>query len=110
VLLVRNAGRLVSREELRCALWGETAVEWGTGLHQVIRQVRVALDDRARSYVQTVPRRGYRFAAEVEPLATSTPGRVEGGRARDVRLYAAGIATPIALLLLLVIACALLAG
>lgn len=67
-LLVRRRGRLVSRAELRRELWGEAILEWEPGLHQVIRQLRRALGDDARepAYVETVPRRGYRFKARIE--------------------------------------------
>ncbi len=76
LLLVEHPGRLVPRQELRRVLWGNTAVEWETGVHQVISQVRRALrdDPRAPVFVETIPRRGYRFNAEVIPESASTPG------------------------------------
>src|SRR5262245_29669935 len=68
-LLVDGAGRVVTREEIRAALWtGETFVDFDQGVNFAIKQVREALDDGAdRSlYIQTVPKRGYRFVAPVE--------------------------------------------
>ena len=67
-LLVERAGELVPREELKRALWGdETYVDFERGLNFCVNQVRAALGDAAESpqFIQTVPRRGYRFIAEV---------------------------------------------
>ncbi len=66
-LLVRRAGSLVRREELYEHLWSSTVVELDQGLNSVVRQIRAALDDDASSpsYIQTVPRKGYRFIGEV---------------------------------------------
>jgi DNA-binding winged helix-turn-helix (wHTH) protein len=68
-LLARRAGELVTREELRRELWGDGSfVDFEQGLGFCVRQVRSALGDSARSplYIETLPRRGYRFAAPVE--------------------------------------------
>jgi DNA-binding winged helix-turn-helix (wHTH) protein len=68
-LLASNAGRLLSREEIRAALWaGDTHVDFDQAMNFAIRQVREALNDAAETplYVQTVPKRGYRFIAPVE--------------------------------------------
>jgi DNA-binding winged helix-turn-helix (wHTH) protein len=67
-LLVEHAGELVSREELKKALWGEeTYVDFERGLNFCINQARAALGDAAESpqFIQTIPRRGYRFIAPV---------------------------------------------
>jgi DNA-binding winged helix-turn-helix (wHTH) protein/Tol biopolymer transport system component len=66
--LIRNSGRIVTREELQAHLWGEdTFVDFESGLNFCIRQIRTALHDNATApvYVQTVPRVGYRFIAPV---------------------------------------------
>ena len=66
--LVSQRGRLVTREEIRTALWkDETFVDFEQGVNFTIKQVREALGDRAESpiYIQTVPKRGYRFLAPV---------------------------------------------
>jgi DNA-binding winged helix-turn-helix (wHTH) protein len=73
-LLARRAGEVVSREEIQRHLWGEeTFVEFEQGLNFSIRKIRVALEDSSSSpvYLETVPRRGYRFLApvRVEPMA-----------------------------------------
>lgn len=78
VLLALRPGELVTREELQRELWGgDTFVDFGQGLGFCVRQVRCALGDDARApvYLQTLPRRGYRFLAPVEHLAEPAPPR-----------------------------------
>lgn len=73
-LLVNEAGRVVTRDEIRAALWsGDTFVDFDQGVNFAIKQVREALDDDSERslYIQTVPKRGYRFVAPVEIV---TPG------------------------------------
>jgi TolB-like protein/DNA-binding winged helix-turn-helix (wHTH) protein/Flp pilus assembly protein TadD len=68
VLLLERAGELVPREDLKKALWGEEIyVDFERGLNFCINQARAALGDSAESpqFIQTVPRRGYRFIAAV---------------------------------------------
>jgi DNA-binding winged helix-turn-helix (wHTH) protein len=67
-LLVSQPGRLITREEIQSALWkDDTFVDFEQGVNFAVKQVREALGDRAESsvYIQTVPRRGYRFVAPV---------------------------------------------
>ena len=76
--LVRHAGRLVSREELRRAVWDDdTHVDFERGVNYCVRQIRIALDDEVRvpRFVQTVPRQGYRFIAPVSAVQPSTEPR-----------------------------------
>ena len=68
-LLTNRPGLLVTREEIQAALWaGDTFVDFDQGVNFAIKQVRDALGDSAEDslYVQTVPKRGYRFLAPVE--------------------------------------------
>src|SRR4051812_18572251 len=87
-LLVGEAGRVVTREEIRAALWkGDTFVDFEQGVNFAVKQVREALDDEAERslYIQTVPRRGYRFVAPVDAVGgvqASPPGT-------DLRLHKA---------------------
>jgi DNA-binding winged helix-turn-helix (wHTH) protein len=78
--LASRAGTLVTREELRAAVWPEgTHVEFDQGLNYCIRQVRAALDDDARrpEFIETVARRGYRFIAPLaEARASSSRRRI----------------------------------
>jgi len=65
-LLVSRAGQLVTREEIQSQLWDkDTFVDFEQGLNVCIRQIRTALNDTpsAPRFVETVPRRGYRFIA-----------------------------------------------
>jgi DNA-binding winged helix-turn-helix (wHTH) protein len=67
-LLMSRPGGLVIRAEAIHALWGDqTSVNFQEGLDYTLRQIRLALGDRARParYVETIPRRGYRFIAPV---------------------------------------------
>ncbi len=69
VLLVERRGELVTREELRSQLWpGDTFGDFDHGLNNAVNRLREALGDSAASprYIQTAPRRGYRFIADVE--------------------------------------------
>src|SRR5580700_10821495 len=71
-LLASRAGQVVTREEIQEKIWGdETYVDFEHGLNQCIKQIRTALNDNADNplYVETLPRRGYRFLA---PVVTKT--------------------------------------
>ena len=67
--LLERPGDLVTREQLRQRLWPNgTFVDFEHGLNAVINRLRETLGDSAESprFIQTVPRRGYRFIAPVE--------------------------------------------
>src|SRR5437868_6499211 len=75
-LLAGQAGRLVTREEIRLTLCErDTFVDFEQGVNFSIKQVREALgEDADRSvYIQTVPRRGYKFIAPVEVVTSGRP-------------------------------------
>jgi TolB-like protein/DNA-binding winged helix-turn-helix (wHTH) protein len=75
-LLLDRPGDLVTREELRRALWpDEIALEFDQGLNNAIKKLRRALDDSAEEprFIETLSRRGYRFLAPVQVV--QTPGR-----------------------------------
>jgi TolB-like protein/DNA-binding winged helix-turn-helix (wHTH) protein/tetratricopeptide (TPR) repeat protein len=66
--LLERPGELVSREELRQALWSDdTFVDFETGLSSAVRKLRDALGDSAENarFIETLPKRGYRFIAPV---------------------------------------------
>ncbi len=74
--LLAAAGEVVSREEMRQAIWGaETHVDYDRGLAYCIGQVRVALGDSAEQprFVQTLPKRGFRFLAPVRAAGPAAP-------------------------------------
>ncbi len=72
LVLVENGGRLLEKEALMRTVWRDTAVE-ENNLSQVVYLLRKALrdgEDGAR-YIETVPKRGYRFVAEVREFETA---------------------------------------
>jgi len=83
---VRRPGELVTREDLRAVLWpGDTFVDFDTGLNVVVNKLRQALGDSATSprFVETLPRRGYRFLAPVTPVAAAEPPAAEATTPRE---------------------------
>jgi TolB-like protein/Tfp pilus assembly protein PilF len=67
--LLNHRGALVTREQIRLAIWGQdTFVDFEQGLNFCIRQIRLALHDHVEHplYIETLPRLGYRFVAQVE--------------------------------------------
>ncbi len=71
-LLIARAGELVTREEIRREVWSAgTFVDFDQGVNFGIRQIRTALHDNASRpcYLETLPRRGYRFIAPVQYVA-----------------------------------------
>src|SRR5262249_29556348 len=67
--LTARPGVLVTRAELTLALWGtETFVDAAAGLNTAVAKLREALDDDAEEpkFIETVPKRGYRFVGHVE--------------------------------------------
>ena len=68
-LLLRNPGRLVTREQIRQHLWPDgTVVEFDHSVNAAVKRLREALHDDAENpiFIETIPRRGYRFIAAVE--------------------------------------------
>jgi Tol biopolymer transport system component/DNA-binding winged helix-turn-helix (wHTH) protein len=68
ILLLARPGQLITREELRQRLWGDTFVDVDHGLNAVINRLRDTLGDSADAprFIETLPRRGYRFIAPVD--------------------------------------------
>jgi DNA-binding winged helix-turn-helix (wHTH) protein/TolB-like protein len=90
-LLLARPGELVTREEIRRELWGDDVhVEVDRGIAYALNQVRTALGDSASEprWVETLPRRGYRFVAPVDGEG------VAGGRAAREGPEAGGGAAP----------------
>src|SRR6185437_13470366 len=85
VLLVERAGEIVSREEIRNRLWPQnTFVEFDKSLGVAVLKVREAVGDDASNprFIETIPRRGYRFIAPVKvepahPAGSPAPTHVE---------------------------------
>jgi TolB-like protein/DNA-binding winged helix-turn-helix (wHTH) protein/tetratricopeptide (TPR) repeat protein len=84
--LLERPGDLVTRDELRARLWtADTFVDFDHGLNSSVNKLREALDDTAENprFIETVPRRGYRWIGPVEalapaPIESSHPPAVPG--------------------------------
>jgi|SRR5271169_491103 len=75
-MLLESPGELVSREELRKKLWSEdTFVDFDAGLNAAVRRLRDALCESAETprLIETLPRHGYRFIAQVEAVPDPKP-------------------------------------
>jgi Tol biopolymer transport system component/DNA-binding winged helix-turn-helix (wHTH) protein len=75
LMLASNAGRLVTREELQRKLWpGDSFGDFEHGLNAAVNRLRETLGDSATdpTYIETIPRRGYRFIAPVDHVPNST--------------------------------------
>jgi DNA-binding winged helix-turn-helix (wHTH) protein len=75
--LLANPGQVVTRDELRLVLWpAGVHVDHDRGLNYCVNRVRRALGDDARTprFVETLPRRGYRFLAEVDVVRAGESG------------------------------------
>ncbi len=76
-LLARRRGELVTREEIQRELWsGETYVDFERSINICVMQIRAALNDDAETprFIETLPRRGYRFVAEVQAAGGHVAG------------------------------------
>ncbi|HET8646124.1 MAG TPA: winged helix-turn-helix domain-containing protein, partial [Vicinamibacteria bacterium] len=74
--LVSHPGEVVTRDDLRRAIWDDdTFVEFDTALNVAVNKIRQALQDSATTprFVETVPRRGYRFLGDVRPVESDAP-------------------------------------
>ena len=82
-LLLGKPGVLVTREELQQSMWpSDTFVDFDHGLSAAVNRLRDALGDSADNprYIETLPRRGYRFIGEIGPADQGNTGNdVEGG-------------------------------
>jgi eukaryotic-like serine/threonine-protein kinase len=80
LVMLERPGELITREDLRKRLWSQdTFVDFDQGLNAAIKRLRVTLGDSADSprFIETVPRRGYRFIA---PASASNGARSAGAR------------------------------
>ena len=77
-LLLNRPGQVVTRDEIRAALWAaDTFVDFDHGLNKAMNRLRDSLGDSADSprFIETIPKRGYRFVAPVEVLQTGSSPR-----------------------------------
>ena len=94
VFLLQHAGEIVTREELRGVLWpSDTFVDFEHSLNTAMMKLREALDDSADMplYIETIPKRGYRFIAPVSQTVDARNGLDKGeGDSGPPRINAAG--------------------
>src|SRR5882762_9180308 len=98
-ILLQSAGNLVTREELRSQLWpADTFVDFDHSLHNSIARLREVLADSAETprYIETLPRRGYRFIAPVETLEEVRTPRPSTETNKETREAATDEAVPVA--------------
>ncbi len=102
--LARHAQQIVTREELRREVWGDqTFVDFEQGLNFCIRQIRTVLGDEAQTprYIETIPRRGYRFIAMVDGTDTISRPEIEPAqgplarRLRQIPRWAFAVSIPL---------------
>src|ERR1700760_4241240 len=77
LLLLENAGEMVTREQLRQHLWpSDTFVDFDHSLNAAVMKLREVLGDSAKKplYIETIPRKGYRFVAPVSYPADTQNG------------------------------------
>ena len=80
-MLISRAGELITREEIQLHVWGkDTFVDFEHNINFAVRQIRAALRDDAEKprFIETLPRRGYRFIASVKEAAPSSLGVLAG--------------------------------
>ena len=93
-LLLERPGELVTREEIQQRLWpADTYVAFDDGLNTAIKKLRSALSDTADNprFIETVPRRGYRFVAPVTfpaPAVAGPPAKPESAVAENILIAA----------------------
>src|SRR6266851_7545755 len=84
--LLKRAGDLVTREELRAEIWpADTFVDFDHSLHNAIARIRETLGDSTviPRYIETLPRRGYRFIAPVEEVQALRSSEANGNKTRE---------------------------
>lgn len=96
-MLLEKPGELITREELREKLWGQTVVDVDHGVNKAINKIREALGDSAENprFVETVARRGYRFVGDVtriDTVADRQPAPATEGIVQPVDLHCVEVA------------------
>lgn len=94
VALVEAGGSVLSKEELFQRLWPDTVVEEAS-LTQQVFLLRKALGGATEEYIQTVPRRGYRFVAPVRAVAEENVGARQGQGSRRYWASSAAVAAAV---------------
>jgi TolB-like protein/DNA-binding winged helix-turn-helix (wHTH) protein/tetratricopeptide (TPR) repeat protein len=103
-VLAGHAGELITREQLKDEVWGQdTFVDFEHGLNLCIREIRAALNDDAETprYIETLPRRGYRFIMPAEGMAETISSQSASPQAAGSKLRLRSIAISLATIALL---------
>jgi len=106
-MLLERPGEVVTREELRAALWaGDTFVDFDHSLNAAVNKLREALGDSAENprYVETLPRRGYRFIGQINGQASAGASREEREGAPAVQPQGWGMVSAMLTAVLLIVA------
>lgn len=90
-LLVERPGELITREEISRRLWPDTTVDFDHSLDVVVSRLRTVLGDKGSSarYIETVPRKGYRFIEAVTATPEARPANEPRHWIRPLVTYAA---------------------
>jgi len=97
-ILVARSGEIVSREELRSEIWSaDTFVDFDNSLNTAINKLREALGDSADNprFIETVPRRGYRFIAPLNGVQAGVPAGGLRKRGPQTHLQPVGLSAAI---------------
>ena len=99
-LLVERPGELITREEIARKLWPDTTVDFDHSLDVVVSRLRTVLGDKGSSprYIETVPRKGYRFIEPVTVEPETRPARRHGSRRLATYAAVAMLAAIVAIL------------
>src|SRR5579863_4687489 len=90
--LVENTGRVLDKDELMKTVWPDTVVEENNLTQAISALLKAFGEDRAASsYIETLPRRGYRFVAEVTEREEEIPALYRKGRREEGRLAEIGV-------------------
>ncbi len=92
-ILLERAGDVVTREELESRIWpADTFVDFDHSLHNAIARIREVLGDSAENprYIETLPRRGYRYIGPVEDASRPAPAGSAGDAGKGLSVAAAG--------------------
>jgi DNA-binding winged helix-turn-helix (wHTH) protein len=88
-MLVERPGEVITRQQIHARLWPNgTIVEFEHGINSSIRRLRAALSDSADQprYIETLPRRGYRFIFPCEPFSLPKSHKPNGPTATQYRI------------------------
>ena len=123
-MLLERAGQLVTREELRARLWpASTLLEYDQRLNAAVNRLREVLGDSAEAprFIETLPKRGYRFIAAIEPAPLASPpvtpdlpgessGAKDAGRMQSRRKVSLAAAAGLSAIVLIAVTIAIMTG